>query len=80
MKGYTVPWLKFFNQKVKGVREGQLTVVSGPTGSGKTTFLSQLYLDICQEGVGVLWGSFEIKTEVLLMSMLTQFSKVNLTK
>lgn len=51
-------WLPFFNQKVKGLRPGELTVVSGPTGSGKTTFLSQIFLDVCQRDIGVLWGSF----------------------
>ena len=51
-------WLPFFNQKAKGIRPGELTVVSGPTGSGKTTFLSQLFLDICQRDIAILWGSF----------------------
>lgn len=31
---------KLFNNKVKGLRRGELTVLTGPTGSGKTTFLS----------------------------------------
>ncbi len=35
---------KFFNRKVKGIRQAELSVVSGATGSGKTTFLSQLSL------------------------------------
>jgi twinkle protein len=60
-QGMKISWLPFFNQKVKGVRLGELTVVSGPTGSGKTTFLSQLFLDLCQRDIGVLWGSFEIR-------------------
>lgn len=58
-------------------------MVSGPTGSGKTTFLSQLFLDICQANKGkspVLWGSFEVKNEVLMAHMLNQFSNINLTK
>lgn len=57
-RGVKVSWLPFFNQKVKGIRPGELTVVSGPTGSGKTTFLSQLFLDICQRDIAILWGSF----------------------
>jgi len=37
---------------------GELTVVSGPTGSGKTTFLAQVSLDLCKKDIAVLWGSF----------------------
>jgi twinkle protein len=37
---------------------GELTIISGPTGSGKTTLLSQISLDICRQGIPVLWGSF----------------------
>lgn len=36
----------------------ELTIMSGPTGSGKTSFLSQLSLDLCKQGHTVLWGSF----------------------
>lgn len=35
----------FFNKTVKGFRKGELTVLTGATGSGKTTFLSQLSID-----------------------------------
>ena len=79
-KGVPVKWLPFFNQRVKGVRLGELTIVSGPTGSGKTTFLSQLFLDLCKRDVGVLWGSFEIRNEILVTHMLNQFCDLNLSK
>lgn len=36
----------------------EVTVVSGPTGSGKTTFLSQISLNLCSKKIPVLWGSF----------------------
>ena len=32
--------LKFFNDKLKGLRRGELTILTGATGSGKTTLLS----------------------------------------
>lgn len=48
----------FFNKRVKGLRMSELTILSGGTGSGKTTFLSQLSLDLCKKGVPTLWGSF----------------------
>lgn len=57
-RGIKIGWLPFFNKKVKGVRMEELTIFSGPTGSGKTTFLSQLSLDLCKKNIPVLWGSF----------------------
>jgi twinkle protein len=40
--------MNIFNKKVKGIRMQELTIVSGPTGCGKTTFLSQLSLDLAK--------------------------------
>ena len=55
-----------------------MSIVSGPTGSGKTTFLSQISLDICKQGIPVLWGSFEIRNEILMTNMMLQYSETNL--
>jgi len=55
-------------------RLGELTIVTGPTGSGKTTFLSQLSLDYCLQGVPTLWGSFEIKNTRLVAMMIKQLA------
>lgn len=46
----------------------------GPTGSGKTTFISEVALDLCMQGVNTLWGSFEINNVRLAKIMLTQFA------
>jgi len=35
---------------LKGHRPGELTLFTGPTGIGKTSFLSQLSLDFCLQG------------------------------
>lgn len=48
--------------------------VLGPTGSGKTTFISEVALDLCMQGVNTLWGSFEINNVRLAKIMLTQFA------
>ena len=37
--------MHFVNKTMKGLRPGEFTLVTGATGSGKTTFLSQLSLD-----------------------------------
>ena len=62
--------LNFFNKQLQGLRMGEFSLVTGATGSGKTTFLSQLSLDFLEQGVPMLWGSFEIKNEVFLETMV----------
>lgn len=71
-----VKWMRFpdLNRILKGHRKGELTVFTGPTGSGKTTFISELALDLCMQGVNTLWGSFEINNVRLAKIMLTQFA------
>ncbi|XP_067431664.1 twinkle protein, mitochondrial [Thunnus thynnus] len=71
-----VKWARFpqLNKILKGHRKGELTVFTGPTGSGKTTFISEVALDLCMQGVNTLWGSFEINNVRLAKIMLTQFA------
>lgn len=71
-----VKWSRFpeMNRILKGHRKGELTVFTGPTGSGKTTFISEVALDLCMQGVNTLWGSFEISNVRLAKVMLTQFA------
>ncbi|XP_077517974.1 mitochondrial DNA helicase isoform X1 [Amblyomma americanum] len=75
-----VRWQRFpgLVRLLKGFRTGELTVFTGPTGSGKTTFMCEYSLDLCMQGVNTLWGSFEIQNEKLAKIMLTQFSKISL--
>ena len=48
-----VQWKRYpiLNNLLKGHRRGELTVFTGPTGSGKTTFISDYSLDLCTQGV-----------------------------
>ncbi|XP_041065799.1 twinkle protein, mitochondrial isoform X3 [Carcharodon carcharias] len=71
-----IKWQRFpdLNKLLKGHRKGELTVFTGPTGSGKTTFISECTLDLCIQGVNTLWGSFEINNIRLAKIMLTQFA------
>ncbi|CAN7998878.1 unnamed protein product [Ixodes hexagonus] len=77
-----VRWTRFpgLVRLLKGFRRGELTVFTGPTGSGKTTFMCEYSLDLCMQGVNTLWGSFEIQNERLAKIMLTQFSLISLEK
>ena len=65
---------------LRGHRRGELTIFTGPSGYGKTTWLSQLSLDLCRGGTSTLWGSFEIKNHRLAKKMLKQFAQKNLEK
>ncbi|XP_026707195.1 twinkle protein, mitochondrial isoform X2 [Athene cunicularia] len=71
-----IKWARFpeLNKLLKGHRRGELTIFTGPTGSGKTTFISEYALDLCMQGVCTLWGSFEINNVRLAKIMLTQFA------
>ncbi|XP_052798288.1 twinkle mtDNA helicase-like [Mya arenaria] len=77
-----VKWKRYekLNEILKGHRRGELTVLTGPTGSGKTTFVSEYSLDLCMQGVNTLWGSFEINNVRLIKCMLQQFAGRNMTK
>lgn len=77
-KGMPTKSFPTLNEYIKGLRRGELTVMTGATGVGKTTFLSQLSLDYCSSGINTLWGSFEIKNVKLMQTMLAQLSQANL--
>ena len=53
--------------------------MTGASGSGKTTFLSQLSIDFLTQGIPTLWGSFEIKNEILGQTMAMQFKRQKLS-
>ncbi|KAJ2806033.1 hypothetical protein H4R20_001849 [Coemansia guatemalensis] len=69
-----------WNAIYKGLRPGELTILSGPTGCGKTTVISQMSLDFCKSGVSTLWGSFEIPNVRLATRMMGQLAKKDLSK
>lgn len=53
-----VKWKRFptLNKILLGHRRGELTVLTGPTGSGKTTFMSEYSLDLAMQGVSQFFG------------------------
>ena len=71
-----IQWTRFpgLNRLLKGHRSSELSLLTGLTGCGKTTFLSEYSLDLCQSGVNTLWGSFEVKNVRLSKMMLCQFA------
>ena len=69
--GIKSQYFNFFNKTLGGLRKGEFTLVTGASGSGKTTFLSQLSIDFLTQGFPTLWGSFEIKNEILGETMIS---------
>ena len=71
-----VKWKRYptLNKYLKGHRKGELTILTGPTGCGKTTFMSDYSLDLAMQGVSTLWGSFEIRNTRLATTLLRQFA------
>ncbi|KAJ8733896.1 hypothetical protein PYW07_014447 [Mythimna separata] len=75
-----IKWRRFpaLTRLLGGHRRGELTVLTGPTGCGKTTLCAEISLDLAQQGVNTLWGSFEIRNSRLARTMLQQFAGVPL--
>lgn len=71
-----VKWKRYptLNKLLRGHRKGELTVLTGPTGCGKTTFMSDYSLDLALQGVSTLWGSFEIRNTRLASTLLRQMA------
>ncbi|XP_054715488.1 twinkle mtDNA helicase-like [Uloborus diversus] len=79
-KNAGLKWKRFsaLNELLKGHRKGELTIFSGQTGTGKTTFMSEYSLDLCMQGLPTLWASFEITNTRLMKTMLFQLSQCGL--
>lgn len=51
------------NNLLRGLRPGELTLFTGTTGCGKTTFLGEYSLDLCMQGVSI----FKVKLIIRFM-------------
>lgn len=72
-------WTRFsmLNDIVGGLRKGELTLFSGHTGKGKTTFLSEYSIDLALNGAKTLWCSFEMKLESLQNMQAAQLCQMS---
>ncbi|NP_001355545.1 SF4 helicase domain-containing protein [Caenorhabditis elegans] len=69
-------WKRFavLNKYLGGLRPGEMTVLTGGTGNGKTTFLCEYSLDLFTQGVRTLFCSFEMPEKKILHWMLVQYA------
>jgi len=59
---------------IGGFREGQVIIISGPTGSGKTSLCQTITENIAQQNINCLWFSYEVGME----EFFSKFSEVPL--
>jgi twinkle protein len=70
--GTKTPWEKV-NNILKGWRDGELTVWSGQNGSGKSTILNQVFIDLAEKGVKTCIYSGEMPPERYLRWAIIQY-------
>ncbi len=64
-KGYSSGW-RCLDLFMKGIRRGEVTVVTADTGAGKTTFVTQLIVNLAMQDISVWVNSWEMKPEVIM--------------
>lgn len=72
---YGIRWSRFteLNDLLMGHREGELTVFSGLTGTGKTTFMSEYSLDLCMNGVSISLSFVIVQYSLLILMIYLLF-------
>ena len=60
------------DDKTAGLRGGDLVILAGRPGSGKTAFALNIARHVAAEGVGVCFFSLEMSAEQLVMRLLSQ--------
>lgn len=68
-RGIQTGW-KELDNLLGGLRPGELTIVTGETSSGKTTWTANLNFNLTKKGYPVLAASFEMKPVTVLKKMV----------
>lgn len=58
--------LQFLDFFIEGFHEGDLIVITGPTGQGKTTLMQTFTINLSKQNVKSLWFSYEVTLTNLL--------------
>src|ERR1700733_2968507 len=67
-KGYSTGFRCIY-QYMQGLRRGEVTVITADTGAGKTTFCTQLMVNVAMLGVPVWINSWEMKPETIMRKL-----------
>uniref|UniRef100_A0A0N5BRQ8 SF4 helicase domain-containing protein n=1 Tax=Strongyloides papillosus TaxID=174720 RepID=A0A0N5BRQ8_STREA len=73
-------WVRFdpLNNYLGGLRPSEVTVLTGGSGYGKTTFICEYAIDLFTQGVRTLMCSFEMNEEKIMKWMLVQYASLPL--
>ena len=63
--GFSTGW-QCVDDYIKGLRKGEVTVITADTGAGKTTFCTQLMVHVSMQGNPVWINSWEMKPEIVM--------------
>jgi twinkle protein len=69
--GLPFPW-EGWNRMTEGMKPGQLIMISGGTGIGKSLFTRSIALDLCRNGTNVAYIGLEESCETSLERMLSE--------
>jgi twinkle protein len=69
--GLPYPW-EGWNRMTEGMKPGQLVMISGGTGIGKSLFTRSIALDLCKRGTNVAYIGLEESCETSLERMLSE--------
>jgi twinkle protein len=67
-KGYSTGFSNLDNY-LKGLRKGEVTVITADTGCGKTTFCTQIMVQCAMQNIPVWINSWEMRPEVILRKL-----------
>lgn len=77
--GVPTPWTKL-NEMIRGLRAGELTVVTGHPGQGKSTFVDDWSFSLAEAGHPVLKCSFENGPSSIAESLLMRYLAMPLSE
>lgn len=66
------------NEKTKGFKKGELIIVAGRPGMGKTTLCLNLMLNVAYQGGGVVMFSLEMDALQVMLRMVSSKTSINL--
>lgn len=77
-EGIQLPWWDKFNELVGGLLMHELTIVTAPTGAGKTTFLANLVCQAVQRQLSSYVISAEVGNESFMLQMWSAMEQKHL--
>jgi replicative DNA helicase len=62
---FKIGFEEFDEAMAGGLKDGDLVIISGRSGNGKTSFAQTITFNLCQDKISTLWFSYEVTLEHL---------------